>query len=189
MVVLMFHLLSIGVLWLLLGVVNTDEETNYSIVFVIISQSNKHHEEKAELLKQNILQQAELLNYHQASIYLTHKDFSEVVGAWTFFPLLERLVAVHKSSWIFFCDDVTQIDVKKLTDAVSHFDAEKDYFLGYALKDNQPTIIHHYASTDHDSVILYPDTSAGFLISPHLLRRSASRWHGNKELEFSIDPN
>lgn len=185
----MFHLLSIGILWLLFGAVNNNEEKAYHhIVFVIISQSNKHHEERAELLRQNIFQQAKHLNYHQTHVYLTHKDFSKVIGAWTFFPLFERLAALYKDSWIFFCDDVTQIDVKKLVVAVSDFDAKKDYFLGYALRDNQPTIIHHYASTDPDSVILYPDISAGFLISPSLLHKSALRWRGKKEMEFSIDP-
>lgn len=46
-------------------------------------------------------------------------------------------------------------------------------WIGYAVKDKHPTIIHHYAfEEDENKRISYPLFAAGFLMSVELLKRS-----------------
>ena len=47
----------------------------------------------------------------------------------------------------------------------------QDFFLGHALQDPQPAIIHHFAFHEDTSKFSFPDFSAGWAISSGLLKR------------------
>ena len=61
--------------------------------------------------------------------------------------------------WIALLNENTEIDLKNLNDLVqkkSFKPREQALFFGKALKDKDPTIIHHFSQED----LLYPDLEA-----------------------------
>ncbi|CDW60252.1 Isy1 and Fringe and Rab5ip domain containing prot ein [Trichuris trichiura] len=99
-------------------------------------------------------------------VHLTHVDFPDVIGSWAVWPLLESLDKRLKGKnfkWVFFLQPTTRIDVKRLRDVLQTYDENDAHFLGHALKDDGPTIVHHFYR--EAKPLLYPNYRAGFALS------------------------
>lgn len=156
------------------------------IGFVILSQPNEYHNNLAEQLKQSISDQAQKLGCkEEIKIYESHKDFGDIPGHWTVIPLFKKLSKFKNLKWVFFLEDRTRINIQEVLKIFSSYNASQHIFIGHALRDLNPTIIHHFAATDGDSVILYPHFSAGFFISFSLIMKLTGKC---KDCLFSIDP-
>ncbi|XP_029767841.1 beta-1,3-glucosyltransferase [Terrapene carolina triunguis] len=96
------------------------------IVFVIQSQSNSFHSKRAEDLERNILKQAEELGKELPRVLLIHQ-MDRHDGAWTILPLMQDFSASYgrNSSWIFFCEEDTRIQIVKLLETLRRFDKSK----------------------------------------------------------------
>lgn len=55
-------------------------------------------------------------------VHLSHRDFSHV-GDWTILPLIPQLYHLHRtnSSWMFFVEDRTKINLKVLLETLSNY--------------------------------------------------------------------
>ncbi|GIY00281.1 beta-1,3-glucosyltransferase [Caerostris extrusa] len=162
------------------------EKSDLAIGFIILSQPNEYHKSLAEQLKVNILNQAKELHCeHKIKIYKSHEDFGNVLGHWTIQPLFKKLSKLENLDWMFFLEDQTHISVKEIFKIMLSYNSSQNIFVGYALKDSDPTIIHHFAATDENSVISYPHFSAGFFMSFSLISKLIMEC---KDCQFSIDP-
>ncbi|XP_041436714.1 beta 3-glucosyltransferase L homeolog isoform X3 [Xenopus laevis] len=142
------------------------------IVFVIQSQSNSFHKKRAEDLKENILKQAAVISKKLPEVLLID-ELEPSQSAWTIFPAIPYFADSYgrNSSWIFFCEEETTINLSKLLMTLQKFQKSKNWFLGKALHDEESTIIHHYAFTENPSVFKYPDFAAGWALSMPLVKR------------------
>ncbi|XP_068936371.1 beta-1,3-glucosyltransferase [Petaurus breviceps papuanus] len=159
------------------------------VVFVIQSQSNSFHAERAKQLEQNILKQAADLTQELPRVLLVHLlDNHE--GAWTILPLLPHFSTSfsRNSSWIFFCEEETRIHIPKLLETLRRYDPSKEWFLGKALHDEQSTIIHHYAFAEDPTVFKFPDFAAGWALSLPLINKLTKRLKSESlKSDFTID--
>ncbi|XP_074072197.1 beta-1,3-glucosyltransferase isoform X1 [Macrotis lagotis] len=159
------------------------------VVFVIQSQSNSFHAERAKQLEQNILKQAADLTQELPRVLLVHL-LDKHEGAWTILPLLPHFSTSfsRNSSWIFFCEEETRIHIPKLLETLRRFDSSKEWFLGKALHDEQSTIIHHYAFAEDPTVFKFPDFAAGWALSLPLINKLTKRLKSESlKSDFTID--
>ncbi|XP_069495846.1 beta-1,3-glucosyltransferase [Ambystoma mexicanum] len=142
------------------------------IIFVIQSQSNSYHMGRAEELKHSLLKQAADITKMLPTVLLLH-EMEGPKGAWTILPVIPHFSSSYgkNSSWIFFCEEETQINLAKLMQTLGRFDKSKDWFLGKALHDEDSTIIHHYAFAENPTVFKYPDFAAGWALSIPLVNK------------------
>uniref|UniRef100_A0A7N5JPI6 Beta 3-glucosyltransferase n=1 Tax=Ailuropoda melanoleuca TaxID=9646 RepID=A0A7N5JPI6_AILME len=96
------------------------------IVFVIQSQSNSFHAKRAEQLQKSILKQAANLTQELPRVLLLHQ-LSKQEGAWTILPLLPHFSVTYSSnsSWIFFCEEETRIQIPELLETLRRYDPSK----------------------------------------------------------------
>ncbi|KAM4790220.1 beta-1,3-glucosyltransferase isoform 1-T1 [Cyanocitta cristata] len=159
------------------------------IVFVIQSQSNSFHSKRAEDLKRDILKQAVDLGKELPTVLLIHQ-INRHEGAWTILPLMRDFSVTYgrNSSWIFFCEEDTRIQVVKLLETLRRFDKSKEWFLGKALYDEESTIIHHYAFAENPTVFKFPDFAAGWALSIPLVNKLAKKLKSEPlKSDFTID--
>ncbi|XP_062423130.1 beta-1,3-glucosyltransferase isoform X3 [Rhea pennata] len=160
-----------------------------AIVFIIQSQSNSFHSKRAEDLKRDILKQAADLGKELPTVLLIHQmDRHE--GAWTILPLMRDFSVTYgrNSSWIFFCEEDTRVQVVKLLETLRRFDKSKEWFLGKALYDEESTIIHHYAFAENPTVFKFPDFAAGWALSIPLVNKLANKLKSEPlKSDFTID--
>ncbi|XP_043387451.1 beta-1,3-glucosyltransferase isoform X3 [Chelonia mydas] len=159
------------------------------IVFVIQSQSNSFHSKRAEDLERNILKQAEELGKELPRVLLIHQ-MDRHDGAWTILPLMHDFSASYgrNSSWIFFCEEDTRIQIVKLLETLRRFDKSKEWFLGKALYDEESTIIHHYAFAENPTIFKFPDFAAGWALSIPLVNKLANKLKSEPlKSDFTID--
>uniref|UniRef100_A0A8C6FG04 Beta 3-glucosyltransferase n=1 Tax=Moschus moschiferus TaxID=68415 RepID=A0A8C6FG04_MOSMO len=159
------------------------------IVFVIQSQSNSFHVKKAEQLKQSILKQSADLTQEMPTVLLLHQ-LAQQEGAWTILPLLPHFSVMYSrnSSWIFFCEEETRIQIVQLLETLRRYDPSKEWFLGKALYDEESTIIHHYAFSENPTVFKYPDLAAGWALSIPLVNKLTKRLKSESlKSDFTID--
>uniref|UniRef100_A0AAA9S114 Beta 3-glucosyltransferase n=1 Tax=Bos taurus TaxID=9913 RepID=A0AAA9S114_BOVIN len=159
------------------------------IVFVIQSQSNSFHVKKAEQLKQSILKQSTDLTQEMPTVLLLHQ-LAQQEGAWTILPLLPHFSVTYSrnSSWIFFCEEDTRIQIVQLLETLRRYDPSKEWFLGKALHDEESTIIHHYAFSENPTVFKYPDLAAGWALSIPLVNKLTKRLKSESlKSDFTID--
>ncbi|XP_073899701.1 beta-1,3-glucosyltransferase isoform X2 [Castor canadensis] len=159
------------------------------IVFVIQSQSNSFHVKRAEQLKKSILKQAANLTQELPKVLLLHQ-LAKQEGAWTILPLLPHFSSAYSrnSSWIFFCEEETRIQIPKLLEILRRYDPSKEWFLGKALHDEESTIIHHYAFSENPTVFKYPDFAAGWALSIPLVNKLTKRLKSESlKSDFTID--
>lgn len=144
------------------------------ITFIILGQRSIFDEEKTHSLKKSILQQAESLEKNVA-VLVPPQDFPEVVGHWAPWTLVSRIASLTTSDWYVFveCDSVVNASV--LFDFLKDFVPGRKIFLGRGLRDESPTIIHHFYGFDHeaDDDFLFPDFASGFVLSKELLTKLA----------------
>ncbi|CAG5116922.1 unnamed protein product, partial [Candidula unifasciata] len=163
------------------------------IVFVILSQVNEFHVQQASQFQIHFEKQLTLLDKSQWPVLLfTHKDFSHVDGAWTVIPLFEHIVNTHarkNTRWILICEEDTRINVSLLVTTLEQYNATESLFLGRELRDQETTIIHHFAFADNPSQFAYPDFRAGFVLSITLIQQLHHRLQTSRvKSDFSIDP-
>ncbi|ETE69233.1 Beta-1,3-glucosyltransferase, partial [Ophiophagus hannah] len=92
------------------------------------------------------------------------------------------------SSWIFFCEEDTRIQIVKLLKTLRRYDKSKEFFLGKALHDDESTIIHHYAFAENPTVFKFPDFAAGWALSIPLVKKLARRLKNEPlKSDFTID--
>ena len=119
--------------------------------------------------------------------------------AWTIFPLIEvmmiQLEAEERLDWICLLNENTELDLRNLNELVqkkSLKPREEALFFGRALKDKEPTIIHHFSQDK----LLYPDPEAGMFLSRRLVMDLWRRMKDPESLaqdsqfpsDFNIDP-
>uniref|UniRef100_A0A8C3PXW7 Beta 3-glucosyltransferase n=1 Tax=Chrysolophus pictus TaxID=9089 RepID=A0A8C3PXW7_CHRPC len=152
-------------------------------------QSNSFHSKRAEDLKRDILKQTADLGKELPTVLLIHQmDRHE--GAWTILPLMRDFSVAYgrNSSWIFFCEEDTRIQVVKLLEILRRFDTSKEWFLGKALHDEESTIIHHYAFAENPTVFKFPDFAAGWALSIPLVNKLATKLKSEPvKSDFTID--
>lgn len=180
-------------------------------VFVIMSQSGRGRvgeETKAALME---ALRADGLAYPH--LVLLHKDLPDLEhGGWTFFPLFRRLIRDYGESaeadWFVFLDESCRLDPSKFGRLLARHRPEDDQeeaddglvFVGRALQDREPTIIHHFddpgreESSSGRPQFSYPDPASGFLMSSGLVRLLAVELYEADynvpgfPRDFSIDP-
>ncbi|XP_071944108.1 beta-1,3-glucosyltransferase-like [Antedon mediterranea] len=158
------------------------------IVFLIRSQKNPVHLKRAEQVKDDIEQQCRIQDLGQPSVVLLSEDVGSM-GQWTILPILPQIYNLHKNrKWIFLCEEESRVSVKGLLQVLSNYNWNKKMFLGKALQDRNPTIIHHFRFHDDPSKFSYPDFEAGWLLSKPLFKSLVERWNkGVITIDFSID--
>ncbi|KAF7989918.1 hypothetical protein HCN44_008592 [Aphidius gifuensis] len=145
---------------ILLGLVSSALEPA-DIVIVVLSQTDGYHQAHANLLKDT-----------PPNFFLTHEH--NIHGSWTILPLILPLFdKYNQAKWFLFCLDNTAIRLNKLIKVLSRFQSKQKFFIGHALYDQEPTVIHHFA--DQTKQLKYPNTVSGFVIN------------GFPENDFSID--
>ncbi|XP_028838713.1 beta-1,3-glucosyltransferase isoform X2 [Denticeps clupeoides] len=158
------------------------------VVFVIQSQKNKYHAEQAEKKRQELFHQAVSLK-KESTVVCLH-ELTDYDGNWSILPALPHLSVLcgNRCSWFFFMEEVTMVKIQTLLRVLSRFDAEKEWFLGSPLYDDESSIIHHYAFSDDPSSFQYPDFGAGWALSKALLQRLAKQVNDNPpKSDFTID--
>ncbi|XP_043272238.1 beta-1,3-glucosyltransferase [Venturia canescens] len=156
------------------------------LVVVVLSQQEGYHAAHANLLKDRIKNDAEILDKEPPKVILTHE--LSINGSWTFFPLLHRLKLENAGAkWFFFCLDNTGIRLDRLVKVLSKINERKEIWVGHAIYDREPTIIHHFA--DHTKKFKYPNTASGFALTKPLLASLSERFNtkGGPSQDFSID--
>ncbi|XP_017773923.1 PREDICTED: beta-1,3-glucosyltransferase, partial [Nicrophorus vespilloides] len=156
------------------------------VVFVILSQPNPYHLARAQELKNNIQAQSK----DQFVVHLSHLDFPHA-GGWTIIPLIPQLSRLHgsNSSFIVFLEDGTRVRLGRLLDTLRTRRGKDEVFLGYALHDREPSIIHHFAFYEDPTSFKYPNLASGFAISTALLLRLNERLRRENmpKTDFNID--
>ncbi|KAL5477253.1 hypothetical protein EMCRGX_G024022 [Ephydatia muelleri] len=156
------------------------------VVFVVVSQSHPLHSAIAEHKKYFWRESLVQLTKNAPTILLTHEAWAPS-GAWTIaplFPVLSKGFATAK--WFFFASEETEVDFRKLEKVLERYDFKQPLFLGHALWDTQPTILHHYAPASRGEALLYPHFPSGWLLSSPLLHKAASVIHKFNP-NFNID--
>jgi len=161
------------------------------LVIVIVSQPNSHHEKLALENKRNILEQAKHHNLNEPVVHLSHLDFPHA-GGWTITPLIPKLTNLHStnSTFIIFIEDITRIRFNLLHELLANIanHHDEDVFVGFALRDTEASIIHHFAFFDDPQSFKYPNTASGFALSTSLLIKLKLRIQNQKlKTDFSID--
>ena len=104
-----------------------------------------------------------------------------------------QLEADEALDWIALLNENTEVDLINLNDLVrkkSFKPREEALFFGKALKDSDPTIVHHFSSDE----LLYPDLEAGIFLSRKLVY---NLWQNGEPVlqqknfpnDFNIDPS
>lgn len=171
-----------------ISVLTADELNIKNIIFVIISQEDSFHHSLALNLKESLENQSQNLG-SSPPIYLTHQDLPHP-GAWTILPLLTQLNALHShnATWYVFLDNLTKIlSLPLLIHELNLRSSSEPIWLGHALFDQEPTIIHHF-NTDH---FAYPNLASGLVLSSFLVKQLAQQLEIYNELKdtFSVDPS
>lgn len=159
------------------------------VVFVIQSQRNSFHAQRAQRLRADLLSQAEALQESLPAILLLH-TLSENEGDWSILPLLPYLSSHFgkNSSWVMFVEEETSVKLEKLHRVLKTFERRKEWFLGKPLHDEESTIIHHYAFAENPSAFKYPDFSAGWALSMPLVNRLSNKVREQPlKSDFTID--
>ncbi|XP_065890244.1 beta-1,3-glucosyltransferase-like [Dysidea avara] len=156
------------------------------VVFVLCSQQNSFHSQQAEVIRQKWMQELSAL-IKSPHVLATHDAWAPV-GSWTIIPLLSVLSSKYADKpplWFFFAKEETEIDFVKLHGTMKQYDPTLHSFLGHALQDSVPSILHHYASTSGDGVLRYPNFPSGWAMSYQLVSSLAKI---DFKTPFNIDP-
>lgn len=159
------------------------------VVFVIQSQRNSFHAQRAERLRADLLLQTAALRESPPTILLLH-TLTDNEGDWSILPSLPYFSSHFggNSSWVVFLEEETSVKLDRLLSVLKKFVRRKDWFLGKSLHDDESTIIHHYAFAENPSAFKYPDFSAGWALSIPLVNRLANKVQDEPlKSDFTID--
>ncbi|CAF0999644.1 unnamed protein product [Didymodactylos carnosus] len=167
---------------------NAEQQQEYED-FVILFLSQPHAYLLSKLHNSTLLirsQQDELIQKYpniRLSMTNSHDYASKVTNWYTIYPIFSTLLTKYSHlKFLFVCEIETRIDLIKLVD-YSRTLANLS-FVGHALYDTEPSIIHHYSFSKK----AYPDPAAGILFSRQLLTTFIDKLpsHSNK-IDFIID--
>ncbi|KAJ3589687.1 hypothetical protein NHX12_010530 [Muraenolepis orangiensis] len=132
------------------------------VVLVIQSQKISYHSRRAIQMKEE----------GDPVVLLLH-ELSQNEGDWSVLPALPHLSVSFSQSaaWFVFVEEETSVMLTSLLHVLNKYDAQKEWFLGRRLHDNQASIIHHYAFSEDPGSFGYPDPTAGWVLSTPLLHR------------------
>lgn len=154
-------------------------------VITIVSQSHALHAARARERRQQWLQELHSLAAGEPIVLLSHEHWEH--GSWTITLMLTRLSASYPDAdWFFFATEDTKVDFRRLQKVLEGYDPNKDHFLGHALQDSGPTIIHHYIIAEGKEALQFPNFPSGFIISAPTLRKAA-RHSEQFTTDFNID--
>jgi len=132
-----------------------------------------------------------LSQVHNASTYIpsyipllyTHSYATNHPNWYTIYPLFPTIVQQYpQMKWLFICEAQTRFN---LTELIQFSQETNDSYVGHALYDSEPSIIHHY-SLELDKP--YPDFATGVLISSNVLKLFNEKYQTYKnEIDFIID--
>ncbi|RUS72332.1 hypothetical protein EGW08_019911 [Elysia chlorotica] len=181
-----------------LGIENNEQEKYKdlelkNVLFIVLSQHDDFHIKEAERFKTAFNEQIQSLEkIQQPRLLFTHRDFADVRGTWTVFPLIQHIVEISKKqplSWVFICEEDTRVNLTGLVALLGNFDPSQNHFLGRELRDQETTIIHHFAFANNPSQFAYPDFRAGLVLSRALIHHLHERLEiAEQKTDFSIDP-
>ncbi|XP_068174196.1 beta 3-glucosyltransferase a isoform X2 [Antennarius striatus] len=172
-----------------LHVIHNNQLDLREIVFILQSQSNSFHVRQAERRKADLLKQAHSLKENPPVVLFLH-TLSDNDGDWSILPLLPYLSYSFgkNSSWIVFLEEETNVRMTKIVEVLGRFDKNKEWFLGKPLRDEESTIIHHYAFAENPSSFKYPDFAAAWALSMPLVVRLANKVRDEPlKSDFTID--
>ena len=112
-----------------------------------------------------------------------HEDLP-ILGSWSILPITKPLLNDYSSDieWFVFLHEASTIDVKTFGSMLEEYDPKQDTFLGKALHDTHPTIIHYY---EENLDMTYPDFSAGFVLSRSIVKRLSEQFDLEVKLPLS----
>ena len=167
------------------------------IMFVIQTQPSSFHLGLAEQTKYNILKQWRSMVKSQEPPEII---FSTELGdksdfAWTYFPIVSNLAEKLEENpgvdFVGFLRENTNRNLAFLCNFAKTIQGkvnprEESLFYGKGLKDESPTIIHHFHQNKEDSPLLFPDPEAGIFMSRHLILNLLKNLPDKQD--FNIDP-
>lgn len=154
-------------------------------MIVILSQKEGYHAAHADLVQRYIHEQASAFEKESPKVVLSHK--LDIKGSWMITPLLIYLSDTFPGAkWFFFCLENTVIQLAKLLTVLEKFNNSQNMWIGHALYDHEPSIIHHFAKSKK---FKYPHMAAGFAMTFKLLNSLARQVSEDKQpkIDFSID--
>uniref|UniRef100_A0A915CJS3 Beta-1,3-glucosyltransferase n=1 Tax=Parascaris univalens TaxID=6257 RepID=A0A915CJS3_PARUN len=162
-----------------------------SIAFVILSQHSDYDTSLAYNLRDSLTTQANDTNI-RIGVFVSHVDLSDVNGAWAVVPLFKRLRSRLQNStvdWLFLCEHSTVVNLTALIDFLGGYNPAELHYIGRALVDESPTIIHHFFGYDRppESRFLYADFAGGVAMSWALVDH-IDHLSAEKPTDFAIDP-
>lgn len=170
---------------LLIARTNADVIEPKDVVIVILSQKEGYHAAHADLVQRYIHEQASAFEKESPKVVLSHK--LDIKGSWMITPLLIYLSDTFPGAkWFFFCLENTVIQLAKLLTVLEKFNNSQNMWIGHALYDHEPSIIHHFAKSKK---FKYPHMAAGFAMTFKLLNSLARQVSEDKQpkIDFSID--
>ena len=149
--------------------------------FVIMSQHA--HDIKASAYKNALISDLNNSGVESPIVILLHEDLP-ILGSWSILPITQPLLKDYSSDieWFVFLHEASTIDVKTFKSMLEEYDPKQDTFLGKALHDTHPTIVHYY---EENLDMTYPDFSAGFVLSRSIVKRLSEQFSLEVELPLS----
>ena len=120
-------------------------------VFVVMSQPDRYHSKKAEECRNRLQKSLKTREITTTPILVVGEDTPNH-GAWTVFPIISHLgKKFNAAKWFIFLDVDSVVNLEALENVLQ--DRVNDHFFGYALADQDHTIIHHF---DEPNKLKYP---------------------------------
>lgn len=73
--------------------------------------------------------------------------------------------------WILFAEPRTRVNITNLKEVMEDNNSTEKVWLGHALFDREPSIIHHFAFYENPEFFKYPNLATGFLVSQALCKQ------------------
>ena len=125
------------------------------VVFVILSQTGRRHEDIAQETREKLTKVLREDGVEEPQIFDLHNDW-RMTGGWSIFPLLPLLDQVSKpgTKWYVFLNEASEINVPVFKEVLLQYTSDYGILVGRSLKDHN---------------VEFPDALAGFLMSKELL--------------------
>ena len=133
----------------------------------LIIMSQKPQSQIAANTKLKLYNSLKQSGIENPNIYSLDTDLTDI-GGWTIFPILKPLMKMVPvdNEWFLFLNEHGSVDPVVLEELLARQNHDERVFLGKALHDKHPVIIHYF---DTNLNLKYPDFSAGFVMSKALI--------------------